>query len=345
MFVRSIEPHGRLVTVVTTTAETMPGVVAVLTGDDLSDVWVLPPRLPTMNTAMVRPMMAKDVVRFVGEPVAVVLAESKAQAVDAAEAVVVDTEALPAVVELEDSLRGEVLVHEHAGTNVAFEWAMPPFETDPFAACDVVDEFTIRHPRLHVGALEPALLRPQHGDPMGAARSGCARSALQARSTSSNARSVWSPARCAPLRRRRRRVRLERRVRVSARGRGGRVGVAPAGSAGSLGRDTIRIDARDGAWPVVDSSRTHRWHPRRQGSGVRGNSPAGQRGVPGDGNLHHHQSAQLRHRRVRHPRGTCQRPLGGDQHCVDDGTARCRASRGVVRCRTCDGPIRRADRP
>ncbi len=133
----------------------MPGVAAVLTGDDLTDVWVLPPRLPMMNQAMVRPMMAQTVVRFVGEPVAVVLAESRAQAVDAAEAVIVETEALPAVIDLDEALRGDLLVHEDAGTNVSFEWSLPEFEADPFAECDVVDEFTIRHPRLHAGALEP----------------------------------------------------------------------------------------------------------------------------------------------------------------------------------------------
>ncbi len=133
----------------------MPGVVAVLTGQDLTDVWVLPPRLPVANKAMVRPMMAQGVVRFVGEPVAVVLAESRAEAVDAAEAVVVDTESLPAVIDLDDALRGDIVLHEGSGSNVSFEWSMPPFETDPFAVCDVVDEFTIRHPRLHAGPLEP----------------------------------------------------------------------------------------------------------------------------------------------------------------------------------------------
>ena len=155
VFVRSIEPHGRLVSIDAADAMAMPGVVAVLTGADLTDVWVLPPRLPMMNQAMVRPMMAQIVVRFVGEPVAVVLAESRAQAVDAAESVIVETEALSPVVDLDDSLRGDVLVHEHAASNVAFEWSLPAFDTDPFAACDVVEEFTLRHPRLHAGALEP----------------------------------------------------------------------------------------------------------------------------------------------------------------------------------------------
>ena len=155
VFVRSIEPHGRLVSVDTTDASAMPGVAAVLTGEDLTDVWVLPPRLPMANKAMVRPMMAQGVVRFVGEPVAVVLAESRAEAVDAAEAVIVDTDPLPPVIDLDDALRGEVLLHEAAGTNVSYEWSMPPFEEDPCDPCDVVDEFTMRHPRLHAGALEP----------------------------------------------------------------------------------------------------------------------------------------------------------------------------------------------
>jgi aerobic carbon-monoxide dehydrogenase large subunit len=155
VFVRAIEPHGRLLAVDTSDAASMPGVVAVLTGADLTDVWVLPPRLPTANKAMVRPMMAQGIVRFVGEPVAVVLAESRAQAADAAEAVIVDTESLPPVIDLDDAVRGDVLVHESAGTNVSYQWSMPPFETDPFDGCDVIEEFTMRHPRLHAGAMEP----------------------------------------------------------------------------------------------------------------------------------------------------------------------------------------------
>ena len=154
-FVRSIEPHGRLVSIDPSTAHALPGVRAVLTGDDLTDVWVLPPRLPAGNAAMVRPMMAQGVVRFVGEPVAVVLADMRTEAVDGADAVVVHIDPMPAVVELDDARRGDVVLHEAAATNVAFEWSMPPFGSDPFAACEVVDAFTLRHPRLHAGALEP----------------------------------------------------------------------------------------------------------------------------------------------------------------------------------------------
>lgn len=155
VFVRSIEPHGRLLSVDTTAAMEMPGAVAAWTGDDLTDVWVLPPRLPSGNPAMYRPMLAQGKVRFVGEPVAIVLAETRAQAVDAAEAVVVDTESLPAVVDLDAAVAGVTLLHEGTDTNVSFEWSIPPFETDPFAECDVVDVFTIRHPRLHAVPIEP----------------------------------------------------------------------------------------------------------------------------------------------------------------------------------------------
>ncbi|HEY7625622.1 MAG TPA: xanthine dehydrogenase family protein molybdopterin-binding subunit, partial [Ilumatobacteraceae bacterium] len=155
VFVRSIEPHGRLVAVDTADAAAMPGVIAVLTGADLTDVWVLPPRLPSANKAMFRPMMALDTVRFVGELVAVVLAETREQAVDAAEAVIVDTEALPPVIGVDAALTDEVVLHAGTDTNVSFEWSMPPFDADPFEGCDVVDEFTIRHPRLHAGPLEP----------------------------------------------------------------------------------------------------------------------------------------------------------------------------------------------
>ncbi len=104
VFVRAIEPHGRLLSIDVSEAKSMPGVVAVLTGADLTDVWVLPPRLPTANKAMVRPMMAQDVVRFVGEPVAVVLAETRAEAADGAEVVIVETDPLPPVIDLEDAL-------------------------------------------------------------------------------------------------------------------------------------------------------------------------------------------------------------------------------------------------
>ena len=155
-FVRSIEPHARLVSVDVDDALAMPGVVAVLTGDDQRDeLWPLPPRLPMMNQGMQRSMLAVDVVRFVGEAVAIVVAETAAQAADAVEAVYVDYDPLPAVVDLDDALSDRVVLHERAGTNVSWHWALPLPDVDPFASCDVVVEFDIRHTRLNPGPLEP----------------------------------------------------------------------------------------------------------------------------------------------------------------------------------------------
>jgi aerobic carbon-monoxide dehydrogenase large subunit len=154
-FVRSIEPHARLRSIDSADASALPGVLAVWTGADLTDVWPLPPRLAMMNKAMVRPMMADGVVRFVGEPVAVVLAETRAIAIDAAEQVIVDYEPMPALVDIFESRTDELLLHPHAGTNVSFSWTSAPFEDDPFAECEVVVELDVRHPRLNPAPIEP----------------------------------------------------------------------------------------------------------------------------------------------------------------------------------------------
>ena len=109
---RSIEPHACLVALDTADASAMPGVVAVYTGADLRlELWPLPPRLPIMNDKMVRSMLAHDIVRFVGEPVAVVIATTKAVAMDAAEAVIVDYDPLPVISDIEESRRDEALLH------------------------------------------------------------------------------------------------------------------------------------------------------------------------------------------------------------------------------------------
>ncbi|HZP30932.1 MAG TPA: xanthine dehydrogenase family protein molybdopterin-binding subunit [Acidimicrobiia bacterium] len=93
VFVRSQVAHGRVVALDTETARSAPGVVAVLTAADLR---LGPVRgHPMLDARHARPPLASDELRFVGEPVAVVVAESAACAVDAAELVVVDVEELP----------------------------------------------------------------------------------------------------------------------------------------------------------------------------------------------------------------------------------------------------------
>ena len=154
VFVRSIEPHARLASVDVTGAREADGVIAVYLGPEV-DGWPLPPRLPSMNGDLWRPLMAYDTVRFVGEPIALVIAGTRAQAADAAELVVVDYEPLPPLVDLDASLAGDVLLHEHAGTNVALAWELDPLPDDVWEGCDVTAEFDIRHPRLGPHAIEP----------------------------------------------------------------------------------------------------------------------------------------------------------------------------------------------
>ncbi len=154
VFVRSAEAHARLASVDVTEARTADGVIAVYLGPEV-DGWPFPPRLPSMNRDLWRPLMAYDTVRFVGEPIALVIAETRAAAVDAAELVIVDYEPLPSVVDLDASLRGETLLHEHAGTNVALAWELDPVPDDVWDGCDVTVEFDLTHPRLGPHPIEP----------------------------------------------------------------------------------------------------------------------------------------------------------------------------------------------
>ena len=153
-FVRSAEAHARIASVDVTEARAADGVVAVYLGPEV-DGWPLPPRLPSMNRDLWRPLMAYDTVRFVGEPIALVIAETRSAAVDAAERVVVDYEPLPAVVDLDVSLDGETLLHEHAGTNVALAWELEAVPDEVWAGCDVTVEFDLVHPRLGPHPIEP----------------------------------------------------------------------------------------------------------------------------------------------------------------------------------------------
>src|SRR6476469_9695497 len=117
-FVRSPLPHARLGAIDVSEAVAMPGVVAVYTAADLG----LPAhhQFFPVNPACARPPIAEDKVRFVGEAVAVVVAESKAAAVDAAEAVIVDYDPLPAAIDAEDALAdGAPLQFESLGSNLA----------------------------------------------------------------------------------------------------------------------------------------------------------------------------------------------------------------------------------
>src|SRR3954471_12664011 len=153
-FVRSTVAHGRLLSVDTSAALEAPGVVAVFTADDLTELAPLPPPFPFINQAMTRPWLASDRVRFVGDPIAVVLTEERYQGEDAAELVVVDIDPLPAVIRMADAARDEVLLFPEAGTNLMAAFG-DPAPADFFDGCEVVVRQAIVNQRVAPVPLEP----------------------------------------------------------------------------------------------------------------------------------------------------------------------------------------------
>ena len=151
-FVRSPIAYARITGVDVSEAQQAPGVVAVFAGRDV-DVQPAPPA-PMLPEAMARPQLATDVVRYVGEPVAVVITDERYQGQDAAELVVVDYDPLPALVDVEDAVRGETLLFPDAGTNVA--WTVGPEQLDEhlFDDCEVVVTRRIENQRLAPAPLE-----------------------------------------------------------------------------------------------------------------------------------------------------------------------------------------------
>ncbi len=130
-FVRSAMGHAKLRGVDAKAAAKMPGVLAVLTGADLAreGLGAIPPGVllpgkdgkPMFATAM--PALAHERVRYVGEPVALVVAETLPQALDAVDAVQVDYEELPAVSSVARALaKGAPALYEAAPGNIALDW-------------------------------------------------------------------------------------------------------------------------------------------------------------------------------------------------------------------------------
>src|SRR3990170_858546 len=130
-FLRSDRPHARIVSVDARAARAMPGVIAVLTGEDVAAAGHKPmPAAAPMKgrggaeqKATPRHSLARGRVRYVGEPVALVVAESPAQAQDAAEAIAIDYEELPAVVTAQEALAaGTPQLHDEAPGNLVLDF-------------------------------------------------------------------------------------------------------------------------------------------------------------------------------------------------------------------------------
>jgi carbon-monoxide dehydrogenase large subunit len=153
-FVRSLLAHAKIGEVDTSAAEELPN-VRVLTAADLDLPTYGPPPFPGLNPAMGRPLIAKDVVRFVGDIVAIVISEDRATGADAAELVLIDYDPLPAVVRPADSATDEVLLFPEAGTNVAAHTGSPDHDEQLFDGCDVIVSGTLNSQRMAPSPLEP----------------------------------------------------------------------------------------------------------------------------------------------------------------------------------------------
>ena len=158
---RSPHAHARITGITTSAARAAPGVLAVYTGADTDGVlnsipcaWIV----PDSDTKAVPHMpLAKDVVRYMGDGVAVVVAETRYQAEDALELITVDYQPLPAVVNPEEAFQpGAPQLHEDAPNNQAFHWVAAGGDVDAaFGSAEVVVRDTIRQQKLIPNAVEP----------------------------------------------------------------------------------------------------------------------------------------------------------------------------------------------
>src|SRR3954454_17772645 len=132
-FVRSPHAHAKIRSIDVSDAKGKPGVVDVLTGKQIIDDkignlicgWMIHSKDGSPMKMGAWPAMAPETVRFVGQAVAVVIAESKNVARDAAEAVVVEYEELPAVADMPSALKpGAPQLHPEAPGNVVYDWSI-----------------------------------------------------------------------------------------------------------------------------------------------------------------------------------------------------------------------------
>jgi carbon-monoxide dehydrogenase large subunit len=149
-FVRSTVAHAAIAGVDVEAARSMPGVVAVVSGEDVD----LRPVPGMLEPEAARPYLATDRVRFVGEPVAVVLTERPEQGPDAAEMVTVDYDPLPAVTDLDEALDGETVLFPALGTNRLGAFGHPAPEGEGPESCEVVVRQRVVNQRLAACPLE-----------------------------------------------------------------------------------------------------------------------------------------------------------------------------------------------
>jgi aerobic carbon-monoxide dehydrogenase large subunit len=162
--VRSVHAHGVILDIDISEAVDMPGVLMVLTGEELKDYGGMPcgmqikSRDGTPLKKPARPSLVLDKVRFVGDPIACVIAETAAQAKDAAEVVMVEIDALPAVTTArEGAAPGAPELYEDVPGNVALDFHFGDEEATKaaFDSAAHVTRLDIRNNRIIVASIEP----------------------------------------------------------------------------------------------------------------------------------------------------------------------------------------------
>lgn len=171
VFVRSPHAHARIVSIDTTEAAEMPGVVAILTARSLEAAGLatvthavpFPGKNGTKPHSPYRPALATDRALHVGQPVALVIAETDIQAQDAAEKVVVDYDPLDAAIDTRKAATGSPQLWPEAPNNTALDWTAPDDPTGDkrkaveacFAAAKHIARINILNQRIAVASMEP----------------------------------------------------------------------------------------------------------------------------------------------------------------------------------------------
>ncbi len=168
IFLRSPHAHARIKRIDAAAARKLPGVIGIVLGRELAAAGVgdVPCMVALKNRdnsdvkIPPRPAIAIDTVRFAGDTVALVVAESVAAAKDAAERIEVDYDALPAVVDLKSAVKpGAVQIWPHARGNIALDWtrgAEAPMR-EALAKADRVVSIDIVNNRLVTNSIEPRM--------------------------------------------------------------------------------------------------------------------------------------------------------------------------------------------
>ncbi|GAA6196203.1 xanthine dehydrogenase family protein molybdopterin-binding subunit [Pseudophaeobacter arcticus] len=165
-FLRSDMAHGRINSIETSVASAMPGVVRVFTGADFEGVgsipcgWQITDKHGEVMQEPAHPVLAQGKVRYVGDAIAAVVADTAEQARDAAEAIELDMEELPAVIDMKAAVKdGATKVHDDLTSNLCYDWGFveenKPAVEEAFANAAHVTTLELVNNRLIANPMEP----------------------------------------------------------------------------------------------------------------------------------------------------------------------------------------------